>query len=65
MHCNKCFGTPFKNEVLKCLEGEYCDNFVGKKNWERECISLEAWECPRNSVDRIVYLLVGHRLEIE
>ena len=41
MYYNKCLGTPCKNEVLKCLEGEYCEHFIGKKNCERECVSLE------------------------
>ena len=48
------FRSPCKNEVLKCLEGDYCDNFIGKKNCERECVSLEGlgvserwcrWDC--------------------
>ena len=44
VYCNKCLGTPCKNEVLKCLEGEYCEHFIGKKNCERECVSLEGLE---------------------
>ena len=35
------FRSPCKNEVLKCLEGDYCDNLIGKKNCERERMSLE------------------------
>ena len=41
MDYNKCLGTPCKTKVLECLEEEYYDNFVGTKNCERECVSLE------------------------
>ena len=38
MYCNKCLGILCKNEVQK---EKYYDTLIGKKNCERECMSLE------------------------
>ena len=56
---NPCSETPCKNKVQKCLKGGYYDKLIGKKNGERERISLEARECLRDSGDRTLDLLVG------
>ena len=35
-------------------------NFLGKNNCQRKRVQVErAWECPRESVDGILYLLDG------
>ena len=38
VYCNKCLGTPCENEVQK---GKCCDKLIGKKDCERDCMSLE------------------------
>ena len=38
MYCNKRLGTPCKNEVQN---RKYCDKLTGKKDCQRNCVSLE------------------------